>query len=669
MSPSDASELRAAFFEESKEHLAAMEGGLLALESTPDDRELVNQIFRGAHSIKGASGFFGFTDVQRLTHALENLLHELRDGGTSLTSGLSDLLLRATDLLRAVLHTVENAAPRPENLDLLLREIDTAIRDTRARGRSQTPVAKNYRVVFVPGRELLREGMDPLMVLRELLALGEVIEASVDASALPSLDALDLESSYLGWILTIRSERTAEQIRDVFAFVEDSSRVEIGVLAELDRAAPVDPEPTLEPPNLAVVPQDDEASPQGKRVSNAARSTIRVDSEKIDKLIDLVGELTIAHSMITDGVEHASTDGVERLRSALAVAQRNLAELQYRVLSVRMVPVGTVFARFPRLVRDAAGSLGKEIELVLEGKDAEIDKEMVEKLADPLTHLVRNAIDHGIELPSERRARGKASAGTVIVRARHQGGNLVVEVIDDGNGLPTDKIRAKARMLGLIAPEAELDDDQVHVLIFAPGFSTAGEVSELSGRGVGMDVVKRNVEALNGSIVLTSEAGRGCRVELRLPISLGIMDGLVLRVGSQTFVVPLNAVIELVRPNSRQVRNVLGRGEVVSIRDRTFPLVRLHGVFRIRGAETKPERALVCIVEADPTPFALLVDELLSHSQIVLKSLEKHFRRVEGVMAATILGDGNVALILDVPALLRMGTRTLEQEEAHRDAS
>ena len=671
MDANDFLELKAVFFEESKEHLGTMEATLLALESAPEDPELLNQVFRAAHSIKGASGIFGFADVQRFTHGLEGLLHKLRDGAILLAPPLADLLLRATDVLRAVLRAAEQEKHAPDGFAAMLREIEAAMLTGHTPAgrelRAEDPTAKASgvrccRVLFVPGKYLFRQGMDPLLVIRDLAELGEVIEVNVDATALPSLEMMDPELSYLAWTLTILTDKSESQIRDIFAFVEDVSRIEVTISDELVKAAQA---------QSAVPPQGEapRAASGGQEPASAARSTVRVDTAKLDQLLDLVGELVIAHSMIAAAASDTSAGRIDRLRDAIALAERNVAELQYRVLSVRMLPIGAVFARFPRLVRDTASALGKEIELVFEGEDTEIDKEIVEKLADPLTHLIRNAVDHGIEAPSEREDRGKLRAGTITVRAGHQAGNVVVEVVDDGGGLPTEKIRDKARALGLIAKDTDPSEEELHALIFAPGFSTAQAVSDVSGRGVGMDVVKRNVEALRGTIGFTSRRGVGSRIELRLPLTLGIIDGLLLRVGTQTFVLPLGNVIELLRPTRHQVRSVLGRGELLCVRDQALPLVRLHRVFGIQSAETNPCRGLVCLVEADPAPVALLVDELISRAQIVVKPLEKNFRKIDGVFGATILGDGSVALIVDVLAVLRRAARNGQEQEASSDLS
>jgi two-component system chemotaxis sensor kinase CheA len=338
-------------------------------------------------------------------------------------------------------------------------------------------------------------------------------------------------------------------------------------------------------------------------------------------------------------------------------------------MAVRMLPIGSVFNRFPRMVRDLSGSLGKRVNLVVTGDDIELDKGMVEKLADPLTHLVRNAIDHGIELPEERRAAGKPEEGTLSIVAAHQGGNVIIDVRDDGRGLPLQRIRDKARALGLVLPDVEPTIDELHAIIFAPGFSTKDEVSDVSGRGVGMDVVKRNVEALNGAISFTSERGKGSRMRIRLPLTMAIIDGLTLRIGTQVVVLPLIEVVESLRPGRAQVQTVLGRGEVIRVRDHAIPLLRLHDVLSIPGAEKDPCRALICIVETRTTPVGLLVDEILGQAQVVVKTLETNFRRIEGVMGATILGDGQVALILDVQAIARRAATAGHEREAIHGAA
>jgi two-component system, chemotaxis family, sensor kinase CheA len=703
MAPNEHRELLGIFFEEAKEHLMTMESTLLALETNPDDPDLLNQIFRSAHSVKGSSGSVGLDGVRRYTHSLEGLLQQLREGKLTLSPALADTLLRATDLLEAMLSAAEHGAAPPDVSDMLAEiemhgggpkplaeESDTSWGlfdddDEPAGEPSDEPAgARTYEVRFAPARDMLQQGFDPLLALADLAATGEVLHVAADESALPALDSLEPGLCYLSWTISLRTDKSERELRDIFAFVEDHCQLEIAVAAggvPPAAAGELQPQTDVGPEHSPSAPEGDtraalqRPAPEAAQAASgpggpapvraSAPSTVRVDTEKIDRLINLVEELVISHSMIATAAEDRSAAGERRLREAIATVERNLDELQYRALSVRMVGMQSVLSRLSRLVRDTSSALGKDVALRLEGKETEVDKEIGEKLADPLTHLIRNAIDHGIEPPDVRAANGKPRTGTILVRARHQGGDLLVEVVDDGAGLNTERIRDKAVALGLIDASATPSDEELHGLIFAPGFSTAQAVSDVSGRGVGMDVVKRNVEALNGGIHFESERGRGSRFELRLPLLSSIIDGLVLRVGRQMFVLPLGPVLESLRPTAAQLETVLGQGEVVRVHRQSLPLVRLHALFGIEAGESNPTRAVVCVVEAENCRAALLVDELVSPARIVVKPLEKNFRRVAGVMGGTILGDGSVALIIDVAALLRAATHraTSRQEE------
>jgi two-component system chemotaxis sensor kinase CheA len=388
------------------------------------------------------------------------------------------------------------------------------------------------------------------------------------------------------------------------------------------------------------------------RAASGEITSIRVATEKVDRLINLVGELVITQSMIADVVKDFGVEKLVRLREAVGEMERTTRELQERVMAVRMVPIGSVFSRFPRVVRDLSASCGKEIDLEITGGETELDKSVVEQIGDPLMHIVRNAVDHGIEPPDERARMGKPSRGLLTLSACHQGGSVVLEIADDGRGLDTERIREKAVAAGVVESNEKLTTDQIHALIFTSGLSTARVVSDISGRGVGMDVVKRNIEALGGTVGITSSPGRGSCFRIRLPLTLAILDGLTLRVGEGTFIVPLIAVVESLQPRREQLRSVLGQGEVVVVRGQPVPLIRLHRVLGLPGETTDPTCALVVIVEQDDGLVALLVDDVLGQQKVVIKSLERNFRRTEGISAATILGDGRVALILDVPGLV-----------------
>jgi two-component system, chemotaxis family, sensor kinase CheA len=657
---------RAAFFDEAMEHVADIESALLELEGNTGDPELLNRIFRAAHSIKGGSGTFGLNDVTRFTHALESLLDPLRQGTMLFSEGLANLLFRATDVLEELLIAAKSGSESDPASERMLHDLEAALDGAGAREpaapavRSVPPPstgAHEYRIMFAPHGEVFSQGMDPVLLVRNLAALGDVLRCELHLADIPSLAALDPERCYLRWSLQLRSERSEAEVRDVFAFVEDGSRIEIERV--VDAATPtagtqivlsVSPQAPAIPARAAQAP-----APVGReeRAEGSKASTLRVSTDKLDRLVNLVGELVIAQSMITQALKDPSEGAKARLEEAAIEMDRNTRELQDLIMSVRMVPMGSVFNRFPRLARDLGAAHGKKIALEIEGQETEIDKGIIEQIADPLTHLIRNAIDHGLETPEQRLLAGKPETGTIHLAAFHQGGSVIIEVRDDGRGLNTERIRQKGLDLGLLRPGESYSEEQVHALIFEPGFSTAAVVSDLSGRGVGMDVVRSNIDALNGSLSLSSSPGQGTRIRLRLPLTLAILEGLSLRVGAHVFVLPLLAIHESFRPSASQLKSVFQRGEVVLVRGEPIPLIRLYDVLGLTPETTDPCRALVVIVETGATKLGLLVDELLGQGQVVVKSLETNYRKVTGVMGATILGDGQVALILDVEGLSR----------------
>lgn len=677
----DLAQFRAAFFEEAIEHQAALESGLLALEREPADREALDRVFRAAHSIKGGSGTFGLTDVARFTHVLEALLDRLRGGQLQVSPAVTEVLLRATDMLREVLAAARAGAPAPEGMEAMMAALAEAQQAGSPTGPAVAPAAgpvadacasSSWRVSLVPHVDLLQRGQDPLLLLRELEALGTLSEVVPDLTALPALAHLDPERCYLGWSLRLTGEVSEAQVREVFQFVEDTCDVTVAPVASAPPAAtgtatPVGA-PVPEPPAEVERRQADRRHGdrrQGDRRqgSSAETSSIRVATEKVDQLIDLVGELVIAQSMVASAAGELAHGSAPRLLEAVALLERNTRMLQERVMAVRMVPVAAAFSRFPRMVRDLATRFGKDVMLETAGEDIELDKSVIEGVTDPLTHLVRNAVDHGVENAAARTAAGKPAQAVIRLSAMHEGGSVVIEVADDGAGLDTARIRAKALERGLLKAEDALPDEQVHQLIFAAGFSTADVVSDVSGHGVGLDVVRRNVEALNGTVAILTEPGRGTRFRIKLPLTLAILDGLTLGVGQQTFILPLLSIVESLRPAASDVKTVLGRGELVMVRGEPLPLLRLHTLFGITDGESDPTRALVVIMDHDGVRVGLLVDQLLGQSQVVIKNLEANYRKVDGVMGATILGDGNVALILDAQGLARLGGRGGEGRE------
>lgn len=486
--------------------------------------------------------------------------------------------------------------------------------------------------------------------------------SEVDLAPLPPLAELDPETSYLRWSVRLETAASDAEIREVFEFIEDSAVVEICAVKAPSAAAEAAPTPlvtapaappapaALAPVTAPAAPTPAPAKTEARTASADAGPTLRVPTAKVDSLMNLVGELVTAHAALRDAMVDDTSARELRLASAVEALERHTRELQERVLSVRMIAVGSVFGRFTRMARDLVRTLQKEADLELEGMSVEIDKGLAERLVDPLTHLVRNALDHGLESPEDRVARGKPRAGRVVLRARHHAGAMVIEVSDDGRGLDVEKLRAKAIKLGILSADQAATREEIQQVVFAPGFSTASQVTDISGRGVGLDVVKRNVEALHGVLSLTSEPGAGCRFRLTLPLTLAVLDGLVIRVGAESFVLPLLSVVETLRPSRDQIKTVFGRGELLELRGESLALLRVSELLGLR-AENEPWDGVVCVVEAEGGRVALALDEISGQMQVVVKALEAHYRRVDGFMGATVLGSGRVALILDVHAL------------------
>jgi two-component system chemotaxis sensor kinase CheA len=649
-SPIDVSQFLPVFLEEVAEHLGTLETGLVELETTADP-DRVNQVFRAVHSIKGAAAPFGFADVARAAHVVESILARVREGKLEPERPVIGALLRGADMLRELVDAATDGRPAPDDLEDVLAAIDAVGRAPEP-GRVPGPVAADspagrgtpapvrYRITFRPGSDLLLRGLDPVLVLRELAAAGTVSSVALDRDAVPSLDALDPEACYLRWTLELATTWSEDRLRSVFDFADDGGRVAIERLegAGPEAAAPVVPSvraPADAPPVRA--------------------ESIRVHVSRVDALMNMVGELVIAQSMVSASLTSASGDRLRRVEEAVEVLERNTRALQECVMAIRMVPVSIVFSRLGRLVRDGAAALGKQIAFHMTGQETELDKTVVERIADPLTHLIRNALDHGIESAAERRARGKPAEGSISLGARHEGGNVVIELADDGGGLDTERIRTKALALGLLGgPDAS--DEEVHACIFSPGFSTAASVSQLSGRGVGMDVVRGNVEALSGSIAIHSVRGEGVRFRVVLPLTLAILDGMCLGVGDQLYVLPLGAIVTSMPATPQVIRTAFGRGEMVVTGGQTIPLLRLARLLGVGRPSPSPRSTppLIVVVQHEGRRIGLAVDELLGQIQVVVKSLEANYHPVEGLMGATILGDGRVSFILDVQGLCRL---------------
>ncbi len=669
MSAVDLTQFHKTFFDESLEGLDAMEAALLELDAGSSDGELVHTIFRAAHSIKGGAATFGFADVAAFTHVAESLLEEVRSERRAVDAELIELLLRSVDCLRAMLGRSSAGQPvsdaESEALRAaLVRLVSGEPGESAATGTAQVAAVSGWEIVFTALPHLLRTGNDPIRIFRELQQLGklDVVRAFIVDGAPEHLAEIDPTSCYMGWALHLHGNVPRAGIDAVFDWLDGDCELVIKALAETPAvataavaAAPVSPATPLQrrPAGAGAARSGGESAP-----TSSEGGSIRVGIDKVDALINMMGELVITQSMLSDIGEKFELSQLARLRDGLQQLERTTRELQESVMRIRMLPIGSVFNRFPRLVHDLERKLDKRVKLELHGEGTELDKTVLEKIGDPLVHLVRNAIDHGLESPAQRKAAGKSETGTLKLNAYHEGGNIVVQISDDGAGLNHAAIVAKALQRGLISDGQELGDAEVAELIFQPGFSTAAQATDLSGRGVGMDVVRRNVRDLGGSVGVRSVTGKGSTFTITLPLTLAIIDGLVTSVGEERYIVPLISIVESLRLRADMVRKIAGGGEVFRFRDEYLPIIRLHQAFACVGAITDIERGIVVVIEQDARRVGLLVDDLLGQQQAVIKSLEAHYQRVQGISGATIVSDGSVALIVDVGGVVQLGLRS-----------
>lgn len=625
----DMSEARRVLVDEAQQLLDGMEAALLTIEEQGANPELINEVFRAAHTIKGSAGLFGLTAIVEFTHAVESLLVQVRDGQRSLDGTLAALLLRCRDCLLAQIHAIDGdlppVDPRPAErlglLDALALYVEPAALPTAAAAVVGTE-ARDWRIHLQCDPYVLQQGVDPLALLDYLATLGEIRQVACDMSALPDWAAFDPECWYLRLDLEFRTTLDAARIEQAFEFVREGGKL------------------VIEPCPAVLVPAGLE-SPKP-----AEGHYVKVDRNKLDGLIDCVAELVIASAT---GQVAARLGQLERLPDIMGAVEQLVGQIRDRALNLRMTPVGQIFQRYKRVVRDVAQQLDKDIDLVIHGAETELDKCLIDKLADPLLHIVRNAIDHGMEPVAERLAAGKPARGTLTLNAYHDSGNVVIEVSDDGRGLNRAKIRAKAVAQGLVAADAELAPMQLDALIFAPGFSTAETVTDLSGRGVGMDVVRRSIEALRGSVEIESQQGQGTTLRIRLPLTLAIIDGFQVMVGSTPLVVPLDAVEECL--------DVTGRldGDIVDLRGEALPCLRVAPLFNLQPAAHA--RQSLVVVRDGRHRVGLLVDQLVGELQAVIKPLGRWLDGIPGIGGSTILGDGRVALLLDLPQMLAMARR------------
>lgn len=689
----DLSQFKQTFIEESLEGLDTMETALLNLDIGAADSDTINTIFRAAHSIKGGSATFGFSDVASFTHVMETLLDEMRSGKREVTKPSVELLLRSVDVLRGMINALQNDAQNDHVMVSAVQadlEMMLAGESPQQQAADVAPMtinpdaelsAKGWQIRFKPFPEMFSSGNDPVLMFRELAALGE-LEVKVNIEQLPDFSDLNPQQAYLFWDLRLFADVKREQISEVFEWVDGECELEITELNVIDDSsyaenakaakpqasiAPIEPVAATQVavPTIITTPADKQppktvalsTEKKAPVASSGENTSIRVGIEKVDALINMVGELVITQSMLSQLGDDFDINKLDKLRNGLAQLERNTRELQENVMRIRMLPISFAFNRFPRMVHDLTQKLGKKVELKMSGEHTELDKTVMEKIGDPLVHLVRNSLDHGVERPEIRRAAGKPESGTVHLHAYHQGGNILIEITDDGAGLNRERILAKAIERGLITSAEGMDDASVYDLIFQPGFSTADVVSDVSGRGVGMDVVRRNIRELGGTVEVKSEIGKGSTFTIRLPLTLAILDGQLVRVGKEIYIIPLMSIVESLQAQSNCMNAVAGKAEVYRLRDEYISITRLHELFDCIPDSRDLTKGLLVVVEGEGRKIALSVDDLLGQQQVVIKSLESNFKRVDGISGATILGDGTVALILDIGGLIRLSRK------------
>ena len=696
----DLSQFYQIFFEEAGENLDQMEQMLLDLDLSAANDEELNGIFRCAHSIKGGAATFGFSDVAELTHQMESLLDRLRRHELQPIPAMVDVLLDSADASRSLLarHQSGGQGEAVSTADLVRRIAELAAGQAptatapvppapapapapvAAPAPAATPAPAPAPAAAGGAARALQIQIGPLERLEQADAIKELFRDIAGLGTIEDLPATVPQTR----LYAVQTSSTDDDLLDLFAFHVAKEQVQIRPLAEAvrmetehaDAAAQAVPDmasggvPYGFFPGAPGAPAEQQAVTVTPAVANASgaraaapragdaksaqmeSTTIRVDVKKVDQLINLVGELVITQAMLAQNSQGLDPAAYQQLLAGLADLDRNTRDLQESVMSIRMIPMSIVFSRFPRMLRDVANKLGKKVDLVTLGEATELDKGLVEKITDPLTHLVRNSVDHGIEAPEDRIAAGKPEHGTITLSASHQGGSIVIEVRDDGKGMSREKILRKARERGMDVSDA-MPDSEVWQLIFAPGFSTAEVVTDVSGRGVGMDVVKRNIAALNGSVEIDSAEGYGMRVAVRLPLTLAIMDGMSVGVGNEVYILPLSSVVESFQVNPDDVSTVAQGSQLVKVRDEYMPVISLEKVFQVPRQDQDKSSTIMVVVESDGSRIALLVDELLGQHQVVVKNLESNYRKVANVSGATILGDGTVALILDTSSLVR----------------
>ena len=692
-------ELVKVFMEESEDEIRELESGLIRLEEDKEDEDTINRVFRAAHTIKGSAGLVGFDSVSNYTHTLENILDRIRKKDLTITKKLISTMLASVDFLKRMI------AAGSEGEEVDKKEIEQSVLSlkrfsgaAKLAGDTQGELSrlknksgeKIISVIMKFRPDILATGQDPIMLIQELKDLGEIIESRVYANAIPDLYNLVPTTCYTSWDIIMRTNRPITDVNNVFIFVMDENEISVAdissqykegvdltlaekpigeILVEKGLVTQSDVEEALKEHKTtgqALVEKgkvsrdavEKMALAQSQSRKIAKSSTIRVDTDKLDKLVNLVGEMVISVARMSQCASDILDTALSRsLLGAISALERISRDLQEQVMRVRMVPVEGTFNRFRRVVRDLSFELGKKIEIKMSGTETELDKNVIEQISDPLKHMIRNSIDHGIEMPEERRHIGKAEIGVIWLKAFQREGNIFIEISDDGKGIDKKSVLAKAIEKGQAEAGKSYSDKEIFDMLFAPGLSTSENVSELSGRGVGMDVVKRNIEDLRGSIEITSEEGKGSTFRIKLPLTLAIIDGMMVKVGTEVLTIPLSVIDKSVRPSRSEIKTVEGKGELVDIKGDYLPLVRLYQLFNLPSVKIDPTEALVVVLHGEQNRFGILVDDVLGQMQAVIKSIDKNFKKIEGTSGATILGNGKVSLILDVYSIERMAFR------------
>ncbi len=660
------------FFEECSELLTSLEEGLMLLQQGDQDSETMNAVFRAVHSIKGGAGAFGFDALVAFAHIQETLLDEMRSGTIVMKPEYIDVLLQAYDILSELVGAAQRQVAVDKNygaeaalaMKAIMENKGVAVSEKKPESpdeESQDIDSHRFKISFKPFEELYQRANEPILLIRELRDLGEM-EMTLDTSDMPNLEEMNAELAYFSWEFSLVTEFSEDAIEEVFEFVEGDCELTI---EQENLVTPEKPVHTNDPADDNIT---DQAAVPAKSNSGetVVSQSIRVELDKVDRLVNMVGELVITQAMLREQGSQLLVEQYPNLVQGIEELSRHIRDLQESVMAIRAQPVKSVFSRMPRLVRELTASLGKKARLVMSGEETEVDKTVTERIGDPLMHMIRNSVDHGLESPEARLDAGKDEEGTIHLSAFHRGGRIFIEIEDDGAGINKQVVLNKAIENGLVPPDSSLSDEEINNLIFMPGFSTAESVTNVSGRGVGMDVVRKNIQSLGGRISISSNAGKGSKFTMSLPLTLAVMDGMVVEIGTEKFVLPLVNIIQTLRPTPQEVNSLPDGRNVMMFRDEYISLVPLYDVFDVKDATHDPCEGLVVVVEGDGgILMGFIVDDLVNQQQVVIKSLETNYELIEGVSGATILGNGRVSLIVDIATVQEMTAKKTQETETH----